>query len=123
MEVKLGLEFGDIRSSLITSSSVFGLCIGSISTSYMVSHGRRRLIIISGFFAMAATVLTLALNIWAIVIGRLVFGICTGVFMTVGPRMLDECVPFELIDAFGAYTNIYYNFGIMLCLLIGAGLP
>ena len=70
-----------------------------------------------------ATALTLITNLWVIILGRLVFGFCTGIFMTAGPRMLDECIPTHLLGSYGVFTNIYANFGIMLCLILGAGLP
>ena len=37
--------------------------------------------------------------------------------------MLDETVPMHLIGSFGVYTNIYANFGILVTLLLGLGLP
>lgn len=108
---------------MISSSSVLGMCIGAITAAQIIGIGRRKLLIIFGVVALGATALTLFLNVWVIILGRLIFGFCTGVFMTAGPRMLDECIPSHLLGSFGVYTNIYANSGIMICLLLGAGLP
>ena len=59
---------------------------------------------------------------YLIITGRMIFGVCTGVFMTAGPRMLDETVPSHLIGTFGNYTNIFANLGMMIVLLLGVGL-
>lgn len=67
--------------------------------------------------------MTLYLNVWVISAGRLLHGLSAGVFMSAGPRMLDETVPVHLIGSFGVYTNVYANLGILVCLLLGLGLP
>lgn len=59
MEAKLNLEKDDIYSSMITSSSVLGMCIGAITAGQIVNLGRRRLLIIFGIVGVAATALTL----------------------------------------------------------------
>lgn len=63
------------------------------------------------------------LNLWAILVGKLFFGICAGVINIAGPKMLDETVPIHLIGAFGIATNTYICLGIFLATLLGAGLP
>jgi len=123
MEHKLNLGKDDIYSSMISSSSVLGMCIGAITAAQIVHLGRRRLLVIFGLVGILATALTLISNLWIIILGRLIFGFCTGIYMTAGPRMLDECIPTHLLDSFGVFTNIYANFGVMLCLILGAGLP
>lgn len=99
------------------------MCIGAITAAQIVYLGRRKLLIIFGIVGIVATTATLIPNLWIIILGRLVFGFCTGIYMTAGPRMLDECIPTHLLGSFGVYTNIYANFGVMLCLVLGAGLP
>lgn len=123
METKLALTKDGIHSSMISSSSVLGMCIGAITAAQIVYLGRRKLLIGFGILGIAATAVTLIPNVWIIILGRLIFGFCTGIYMTAGPRMLDECIPTHLLGSYGVYTNIYANFGVMLCLILGAGLP
>ena len=108
---------------LITSSSIFGLCLGAVIATQIVSKGRRIFLIVFGLLAIVATALTLVLDFWVITIGRLLHGLCCGIFMAVAPRMLDETVPTHLISSFGVYTNIYANLGILATLMLGLGLP
>ena len=123
IQVKLSIDSRSIYNGMINSSSVLGMCLGSLYAAQVINGGRRKLLIIFGIVGIASTALTLVASIWPIIIGRLIFGFSTGVFMTAGPRMLDECVPTHLLGKFGVYTNIYANTGILLCLLLGAGLP
>lgn len=87
-----------------------------------MSQGRRKWLIIFGFIGIIATIITLFENVYLIITGRLIHGLCTGVFMTAAPRMLGETVPSHLIGTFGNYTNIFANLGLMTVLLLGAGL-
>ena len=99
------------------------MTIGAFIAGSIVAKGRRKFLIIFGVIGILSTALTLILNFWCIVIGRLLFGLCTGVFMTGAPRILDESIPQHLLGSFGTYTNIYANFGIMIVMLLGVGLP
>jgi len=97
IQVKLSIDASSIYNGMINSSSVLGMCLGSLYAAQVINNGRRKLLIIFGIIGMASTALTLVASIWPIIIGRLIFGFCTGVFMTAGPRMLDECVPTHLL--------------------------
>ena len=114
---------GDLGTSLITSSSVFGLCVGSIFASNFVKDGRRKSLLRFGFLAIIGTAISLVPNFYLITAGRLIHGISTGVFLTAAPRFIDETVPLHLISKFGPYTNIYGNVGVICVLLLGLGLP
>lgn len=113
----------DLGTSLISSSSVLGQCIGALMAGRYITSGRRNSLINFGVLGIIGTAITLYPNIWIIILGRFIHGYSTGVFMTAGPRMLDECVPSHLIGSFGTYTNIYANIGLLLVLLLGFTLP
>jgi MFS family permease len=74
-------------------------------------------------FAAIAVSLTLIEKLPMIIIGRYFFGFCCGVFSVAGPKMLDETVPIHLSSTFGTATNTFLSGGIMVALLLGAGLP
>lgn len=99
------------------------MVVGSLVGGKFIQGGRRKAIIIFNVFAAVATALTMFLNIYMIVIGRFFFGFCCGVFSVAGPKMLDETVPIQLSSSFGTATNTFLSGGIMVALLLGAGLP
>ena len=88
-----------------------------------ITKGRRRALIIFNGFAAIATTFTMFLNLWSIVIGRYLFGVCCGVFSTAGPKMLDETVPIHLHSVFGTASNSMMASGIMIALVLGFVLP
>jgi len=99
------------------------MTIGALIAGAVVAHGRRKFLIIFGVVGILFTGLTLFANLYLIVAGRFMHGLATGVFMTGGPRILDETVPSHLLGTFGTYTNVYANLGIMLVMVLGFGLP
>ena len=99
------------------------MMVGSLSGGLIIPWGRRKTILLFNVVGIIAVVLSLALNLYTIIIGKLLFGICTGVINVAYPKMLDETVPLHLLGAFGIATNAYICFGIFLTMLMGAGLP
>jgi MFS family permease len=88
----------------------------------LITNGRRRILIIFGAVACVSTILTQFQSFWMIFSGRLLHGACTGIMVTAGVKMIEETLPAHLISKFGVYPNIYMNFGIMIVMLLGAGL-
>lgn len=104
-------------------SSVGGLGLGSIIGGVIIPLGRRKTILIFNVIGLLALLLSLFLNLYTIMIGKLIFGFCSGVLNVAGPKMLDETVPTTLLGAFGILTNTYICLGIFIGMLIGMGLP
>jgi facilitated trehalose transporter len=112
-----------LYNTLISSAAIFGVVTGSLVGGRFIQKGRRLALIIFNVFAALATTMTMALNLPMIIIGRYFFGFCCGVFSVAGPKMLDETVPIQLSSTFGTATNTFLSGGIMVALLLGAGLP
>jgi MFS family permease len=79
--------------------------------------------IIFNFIAIIAVLSTLFLNVYLICLGRLVFGICGGIFGVALPRMIEETVPHQLLGPFGVITNLSVNTGGLIAIMMGLGLP
>jgi facilitated trehalose transporter len=110
-------------NTIISSAAIFGVVSGSLVGGKFIQKGRRLCIIIFNVFAAISITLTMFLNLPMIIIGRYLFGFCCGVFSVAGPKMLDETVPIQLSSSFGTATNTFLSAGIMIALLLGAGLP
>ena len=99
------------------------MMIGAIVATQIIKYGRRIFLLTFGVLGIGGTAMSLYLNVWVISVGRLLHGLSAGIFMSAGPRMLDETVPIHLLGSFGVYTNVYCNLGVLICLLLGLGLP
>ena len=116
-------EWDSTYNRIVTSSSILGMMVGAIIATSLITYGRRILLLYFGVLAVIGTAMTLIVNVWVITAGRFLHGLSVGIFMAAGPRMLDETVPIHLLGSFGVYTNVYANLGVLLCLLLGLGLP
>lgn len=97
--------------------------MGSIIGGVVIPIGRRKTILIFNVIGLLALLATLVLNLYTILIGKFIFGFCSGIINVAGPKMLDETVPTSLLGAFGILTNTYICLGIFIGMLIGMGLP
>ena len=86
---------------MIGSSFILGLSIGSILGGKFVSYGRRKVLIIVNILCAFSVIPTLFLNLWSICVGRFLYGLFSGMFLVLGPKMLDENIPSYLLGIFG----------------------
>ena len=73
--------------------------------------------------ALVATSMTMVLNLPLIIVGRCLFGLCCGILVFAGQRMLEETVPSHMTSKYGAVSISFLFGGILVALLIGIGLP
>lgn len=105
------------------TSAVFGICVGAASGGRLVSYGRRRLLIIAAVIGIPGVALTLYLNLYALLAGRVIFGLSCGLMTVAGPRMVEEYVPPHLYSTLAPIFTIAGPFGAFICLLGGLLLP
>jgi MFS family permease len=102
---------------------VFGICVGAASGGRFVSYGRRRLLIIAALIGIPGVALTLYVNLYALLAGRVIFGLSCGLMTVAGPRMVEEYVPPHLYSTLAPFFTIAGPFGAFICLLGGLLLP
>ena len=83
----------EFRNSVIATVEVFGVTAGSFAAGYFVEFGRRKTIIFSFVVILLATFMTLVLNFWMIVIGKLIFSLACGVSLIATNLYINETVP------------------------------
>jgi MFS family permease len=97
LDIKFGIQNDKatkkLYHTLIGSSAVLGAAIGSILGGKLIQYGRRKMMLLFNFVAIIAVFMTLFLNVYSICFGRILFGICGGIFGVALPRMIEETVP------------------------------
>ena len=84
--------FNSIMSSLIPVGGIFGATIGG----FLAIYGRRKTMIYTTICFLVATLMTTILNFFTLFIGRLLIGVCIGVYITLAPIMVREISPKSL---------------------------
>jgi len=65
---------------MINVATMSGIAIGSIVGGELISCGRRRTLFIMNFVILISAVLSVFLNFWSIVVGKLLLGVAAGAF-------------------------------------------
>ena len=108
----------------MSTASVVGISIGAIIGGQIISHGRRRSVLVYNLVSIVGSLLSLVANLPVMCIGRLIFGFATGVLVTACPKIIEETVPAHYMDYwYGTSTNLGINVLVMVNLLAGLLLP
>ena len=123
---ELDQEERDGYNTILQSSAVVGLGIGSLVGGTMMGNGKRRLVITYNYLALVASFLSLfaGKTFWLLCISRFFHGYFTGILVNAAPKIIEETVPAHVMDkGFGISTNLFINVAVMSTLLLGVGLP
>ena len=109
---------------MVITGSVLGVAIGAITGGNIISHGRRKSILVYSIVSIIGSLLSLVNNLPAIIIGRLIFGFGAGVLVTACPKIIEETVPAHYMDyGYGISTNLAINTCVMINFFAGLYLP
>ena len=114
----------DFMSTVLQSSCIVGIALGSIFGGDFVKQGRRSTIITFNIIGLVGSALSIVLNFWVICLGRLILGFTCGVLLCATPKALDEVLPSQLIDnGFGTSTNIMINLSYLQVMQMANFMP
>jgi len=102
---------------------VFGGCIGALLAGSLLKIGRRKAYIIANFIMIVGVIPTLFLSVTSIIIGRLIAGVATGIFLCTLSRQIEENVPASKMSIYGPFIASSGSLGSMLATLMGNALP
>lgn len=114
----------DLYTTILATSSIVGICIGSLYGGDFIKMGRRVTIINFNIVGLIASLSIFTYNYKVMCFGRLIFGFSSGVLLCCTPKMIDETIPASLIDkGFGASTAIMMCFFQFVVMFMAIGMP
>ena len=115
----------DQKIQLLSSSCVYGIAIGSIISGSLRRYGKRRIVICFETIGIIGSVMSsIKLDYNMICTGRFIYGLCGGALLSTCPSIVEETVPFDLIDkGYGASSSIAVQSMIFFCMLMGFLVP
>lgn len=114
----------DFFTTVLNTSGIVGISIGSLYGGDFTSGGRRRTVIWFNALALVGTAFSLVLHFKIMCLGRFLFGLAAGVLLCATPKIMEETIPPALIDkGFGASTNVLMTFFGCGQLLSALGMP
>ena len=113
-----------VYSTIISSMICGGQALGSLVAPFL-SHrlGKHKLTLITIFVAYVGLALTAVTNIAAMIAGRLIANLATGVFIAIVPIIGHEISPKEYDSFSSAFISNMCSIGVSVGFLLGFGLP
>ena len=110
-------------NTVISSSAVVGLIIGSLLGGKLILKGRRRATLVIQAMAIFGSLLTMFKSLIMICTGRVILGFVGSCACLIMGKSIGETLPSSMNSQYGMLTNIFINFGFMLSFLVGLLLP
>jgi len=85
----------------------------------MADLGRRKAFLITITVFILSTLISLVLDFWAILFGRLMSAICLGIFLIVCPKFITEVTPNKYISVTGSFPILIGHMGCFLAIFLG----
>lgn len=117
-DLELSLE----EQQLATAMTIIGAMLGGLFASYPNDHwGRRKSLLLNNVFFLVGGILTAITSLDAILIGRFLLGLGTGVESMVAPVLLSEIASNKTRGAITSLHQLNITLGILISNLIGYG--
>ena len=114
----------DFYDTLISSSAVMGLTLGSVGSKFATDLGRRRAILISNAVITLMTIpYFFTCNFWIFFVTRFIMGLAACVIINATSLYISETMPNEWQSFMGCTINFGIVFGIFIVYLFGLLLP
>jgi MFS transporter, SP family, galactose:H+ symporter len=130
IQINLKIMFGwneqetKVYSSFISASLHFGAILGALISGYISKkYGRKHTFMMNNVLSWIGTGLTLILNEYCIIFGRIISGISVGLYSTAISVYVNEFAPYQITGLCGTIYELVYSSGIFLCYLAGLNLP
>ena len=113
-----------IYVTIISSVASLGAVIGFFFVKLIMRIGRTRALHLINLLLIISYSLSLIDNIPILIIAKFLQGFTTGgLTCTIVPQYIYETSPMALRGKLGALSQICLNFGILLCFILGLGVP
>ena len=81
------------------------------------------MIIIMNILGAFGTSITMIDEFYAIVVGKTMYAIATGVLLVAAPLMLEETIPVQATGFYGSFTNIFVVLGLSTMMFMSGIIP
>ena len=114
-----------LNITLISFICIFGMALGCLLAGKLFCFGKRRVVMIFQILCLVGCFLSfISLNFVTILIGRFLYGMSAGVFVSMCPVIIEETVPGHLMDfGYGSSTNICINTMVCINMCLGLLVP
>jgi len=99
------------------------MCIGTPISGRLMQIGRLRVLDLAAIIGIIGAGMTLYLNIYCLLAGRILYGLSLGLLVISWPRYMDEVLPPRSLSLFGGIYAFSIAFGTITAFTLAVGLP
>ena len=119
----IGTTKANTYQGVISGSLIGGMTIGAVSGGKLMSIGRRKAQYVNMTVGILGICITQYWSFPTIIIGRFLFGLCTGSFSSTVSRYIEETIPTHLFENLQPIFCFSQTFGGLCGYLLGEFLP
>jgi primosomal protein N' len=106
------------------TAPALGITFGAMIGGKVMNKGRRMPMIVFNLIGACACILSVFDEYYISLTGKVLFGMCTGVLITIAPRVIQETIPDQHFDkGFGAMTNVGIDIVVLTSTVMVMYLP
>ena len=102
---------------------MLGMAFGSVYSGSAIKNGRRRALILVNLVGIIGVGITTVLNFSTFLIGRCMYGFCTGMVCSIVSKMFEETIPLHLYSKCSPANMIGVACGTLLAFSLSYILP
>jgi predicted MFS family arabinose efflux permease len=92
-------EEKELKITLISFTCIFGMALGCLMAGKLFRFGKRKVVMIFQIVCLVGSFLSfVSLDFETILVGRFIFGMSAGVFVSMCPAIIEGTVPGYLMD-------------------------
>ena len=112
-----------LYNTIISSSAIVGLLIGSFLGGHFIKHGRRKGAILANIIGIVGAVITMIATIPFLTIGRLLVGVAAGIHNVTFSKMIVENMSVQLSQKLAMCHSASIQVGVFVAYGMGGILP
>lgn len=102
---------------------VVGMTFGALFGGSLIKIGRRKATFIGGMLCAIGCLITLKLNFYFLIVGRVIYGLGVGIFCSSCPRLIEENLPPHIYETVAASFCFFQTMGTLCAYFLGGLLP
>lgn len=112
-----------LYNTIISSSAVVGIAVGSFAAGPLIKLGRRKAAIVGNLVAIISSAICMIATVPFLTIGRFFLGVAAGIYNVVFGKMIVENMPEQLAQKFAMCHNASICIGFFVAFIMGGILP
>ena len=99
------------------------MCIGTPVSGRLMKIGRLRVLDMAAVLGIIGAGMTMVLNVYCLLVGRILYGFSLGLLVISWPRYMDEVLPPTSLSFYGGIYAFSIAFGTITAFMLALGLP